>query len=84
MADHLGRIVAPVMIGVGAAFDFNAGRKRQAPVWMRRSGLEWFFRLAQEPRRLWRRYLINNPVFVFRAAMQLVGTFFARFRQRRP
>ena len=57
---------APVLIGVGAAFDFIAGLKRQAPLWMQHSGLEWAFRLATEPRRLWRRYLRNNPEFVWR------------------
>jgi N-acetylglucosaminyldiphosphoundecaprenol N-acetyl-beta-D-mannosaminyltransferase len=64
MATHVGRIKAPVLIGVGAAFDFLAGVKKQAPRWMQRSGLEWFFRLITEPRRLWRRYLINNPLFM--------------------
>jgi N-acetylglucosaminyldiphosphoundecaprenol N-acetyl-beta-D-mannosaminyltransferase len=64
MAEHRARLHAPVLIGVGAAFDFHAGLKRQAPVWMRQSGLEWLFRLASEPRRLWKRYLINNPRFL--------------------
>jgi N-acetylglucosaminyldiphosphoundecaprenol N-acetyl-beta-D-mannosaminyltransferase len=54
-----------VMIGVGAAFDFIAGRKRQAPSWMQGLGLEWLFRLATEPRRLWRRYLIGNTRFLY-------------------
>ena len=63
MAAHVGRLDAPVLIGVGAAFDFHAGVKRQAPRWMQRSGLEWSFRLAMEPRRRWRRYLRNNPAF---------------------
>ena len=65
MHEHLHRITAPVMVGVGAAFDFHAGLKKQAPRWMQRSGLEWFFRLVTEPRRLWRRYLINNPWFLW-------------------
>jgi len=68
MADHVGRLHAPVLIGVGAAFDFHAGLKPQAPRWMQRSGLEWLFRLATEPRRLWRRYLLNNPAFVWQAS----------------
>lgn len=55
----------PVMIGIGAAFDFHAGCKPQAPYWMQRSGLEWLFRLCCEPRRLWRRYLVGNFLFVF-------------------
>jgi N-acetylglucosaminyldiphosphoundecaprenol N-acetyl-beta-D-mannosaminyltransferase len=63
MAAHQGRIHA-VMLGVGAAFDFLAGTKPQAPAWMQRVGLEWLFRLATEPRRLWRRYLYHNPRFV--------------------
>lgn len=64
MSDHRARLDAPVLIGVGAAFDFHTGRVRQAPVWMRSRGLEWLFRLLVEPRRLWRRYLRNNPRFV--------------------
>jgi N-acetylglucosaminyldiphosphoundecaprenol N-acetyl-beta-D-mannosaminyltransferase len=64
MAAHVGKLAGPVLIGVGAAFDFHTGRKKQAPRWMQRSGLEWFFRLMSEPRRLWKRYLINNPAFV--------------------
>ncbi len=64
---------AKIFIGVGAAFDLLTGRVRQAPKWMQRSGLEWFFRLTQEPRRLSRRYLINNPLFAIRAAAQLTG-----------
>lgn len=63
---HLYRPVldAPLLIGVGAAFDFISGTKLQAPVWMRRRGLEWLFRLLQEPRRLWHRYLVYNIRFV--------------------
>jgi N-acetylglucosaminyldiphosphoundecaprenol N-acetyl-beta-D-mannosaminyltransferase len=73
MASHIGRVSAPVLIGVGAAFDFHAGLKKQAPRWVQRSGLEWLFRLAMEPRRLWRRYLINNPWFLWLILHQLVG-----------
>jgi N-acetylglucosaminyldiphosphoundecaprenol N-acetyl-beta-D-mannosaminyltransferase len=73
MAAHVGRLRAPVLIGVGAAFDFHAGLKRQAPAWMRRSGLEWLFRLMTEPRRLWRRYLVNNPSFMVLIALQALG-----------
>ena len=72
MAAHRGRIPA-VMLGVGAAFDFLAGVKPQAPRWMMRMGLEWLFRLATEPRRLWRRYLFQNPRFVLLFLMQLLG-----------
>jgi N-acetylglucosaminyldiphosphoundecaprenol N-acetyl-beta-D-mannosaminyltransferase len=73
MADHIERLTAPVLIGVGAAFDYHTGRKRQAPRWMQRSGLEWLFRLLMEPRRLWRRYLINNPSFVVLILLQTLG-----------
>lgn len=72
MAAHLGRIEAPVMIGVGAAFDFLAGTKRQAPKWMQRHGLEWLFRLCSEPQRLWRRYAYIVPGFAFLAAGELL------------
>jgi N-acetylglucosaminyldiphosphoundecaprenol N-acetyl-beta-D-mannosaminyltransferase len=64
MAAHRDRLTAPVLLGVGAAFDIHAGRLPQAPRWMRASGLEWLYRLVREPRRLWRRYLRNNPAFV--------------------
>jgi N-acetylglucosaminyldiphosphoundecaprenol N-acetyl-beta-D-mannosaminyltransferase len=66
MADHLHRVNAAVMVGVGAAFDIHAGMVRQAPPWMQRFGLEWLFRLMQEPGRLWSRYLYNNPRFIIR------------------
>jgi N-acetylglucosaminyldiphosphoundecaprenol N-acetyl-beta-D-mannosaminyltransferase len=67
------RLEAPVLVGVGAAFDFHTGRVAQAPSWMQRSGLEWSFRLSQEPSRLWRRYLIDNPWFLFELFRQRVG-----------
>jgi N-acetylglucosaminyldiphosphoundecaprenol N-acetyl-beta-D-mannosaminyltransferase len=73
MHEHVARVKAPALIGVGAAFDFVSGRKRQAPRWMQRSGLEWLFRLASEPRRLWRRYLVNNPVFLWKVMLQELG-----------
>jgi len=73
MAAHLGYLTASVMIGVGAAFDFHAGCKRQAPRWMQRSGLEWLFRLVQEPKRLWRRYLVNNTRFIIMVLLQIMG-----------
>jgi N-acetylglucosaminyldiphosphoundecaprenol N-acetyl-beta-D-mannosaminyltransferase len=73
MADHRDRLNAPVLIAVGAAFDFHAGRKKQAPHWMQRSGLEWLFRLLSEPRRLWKRYLVYNPLFVALVLLQAVG-----------
>jgi N-acetylglucosaminyldiphosphoundecaprenol N-acetyl-beta-D-mannosaminyltransferase len=78
LASHVGRVKASVLIGVGAAFDFHSGRKRQAPRWMQRSGLEWLFRLCQEPGRLWYRYLVYSPAFVVLASAQLLGI--ARYR----
>ena len=71
MASHHGRVKA-VMIGVGAGFDFYAGTVKQAPKWMMRIGLEWLFRLCMEPKRLWRRYLYNNPRFIGLAVLQLL------------
>jgi N-acetylglucosaminyldiphosphoundecaprenol N-acetyl-beta-D-mannosaminyltransferase len=73
MSEHRDRLAAPVFIGVGAAFDFHAGLKPQAPRWMQRNGLEWLFRLWKEPRRLWRRYLRNNPLFVWNVLLQGLG-----------
>jgi len=62
-----------VLIGVGAAFDFLSGRKPQAPRWIQRSGFEWLFRLVTEPRRLWRRYLVNNSLFLWMIAREALG-----------
>ncbi len=73
MAAHRAALRAPALVGVGAAFDFHAGLKRQAPRWMQQSGLEWAFRLATEPRRLGRRYLVNNPLFAYHIARQMLG-----------
>lgn len=64
MAEHRDALAAPVLIGVGAAFDMHAGSLQRAPLWMRRAGLEWAYRLWREPRRLWRRYVIGIPTFV--------------------
>jgi len=64
MAGHVGLLRSNAILGVGAAFDIHAGTVPQAPRWMQRSGLEWAYRLGREPRRLWRRYLRNNPAFV--------------------
>lgn len=71
MAEHRGRVNA-VMIGVGAAFDFHAGKVARAPRWMRDNGLEWLHRLVSEPRRLWKRYLVTNTLFILGAARQLL------------
>lgn len=73
MAAHAGRLNAPVLVGVGAAFDFLAGLKTQAPRWMQRSGLEWLFRLVTEPRRLWRRYFKIVPLFSIYIILDALG-----------
>jgi N-acetylglucosaminyldiphosphoundecaprenol N-acetyl-beta-D-mannosaminyltransferase len=71
MAEHRGKLHA-VMIGVGAAFDFHAGTVQRAPAWMREHGLEWLHRLLSEPRRLWKRYLVTNTLFMLGALRQLL------------
>ena len=73
MAAYLPNLDAKLMIGVGAAFDFHAGKVKQAPRWIQRSGLEWAYRIWQEPRRLWKRYARNNPLFVGRVFLQKTG-----------
>jgi N-acetylglucosaminyldiphosphoundecaprenol N-acetyl-beta-D-mannosaminyltransferase len=73
MTEFHERLNANVMLGVGAAFDFHTGRVRQAPRWMMRAGLEWFFRLCTEPRRLGPRYLRNNPAFIWHMLLQGTG-----------
>ena len=73
MAEYLPRLDTTLMFGVGAAFDFHAGRVKQAPRWLQRSGFEWLYRMLREPRRLARRYLVNNPLFLWRVAGQLLG-----------
>lgn len=72
MYEHQGQVAVPLMISVGAAFDFLSGNKPQAPRWMQRSGLEWLFRLAKEPRRLWRRYA-SYPFLALLAVFELLG-----------
>jgi N-acetylglucosaminyldiphosphoundecaprenol N-acetyl-beta-D-mannosaminyltransferase len=73
MYEHRPRLSVPVMVGVGAAFDFIAGDVKQAPGWMQENGLEWSFRLTQEPRRLWRRYLVLGPKFAWNVSLELLG-----------
>lgn len=70
MRDHVERLPGVTLLGVGAAFDFHAGTIKRAPRWMRERGLEWLHRLASEPRRLWRRYLVMAPLFVFHVARE--------------
>lgn len=72
MKDHRGRVPA-IMLGVGATFDFHAGTVKRAPNWMQNLGLEWFYRILAEPRRLWKRYLTTNPRFLVMAALQVAG-----------
>lgn len=72
MAAHKEKLKS-VMLGVGASFDFYAGNVKESPAWLGKLGLEWLYRLTQEPKRLWRRYLILNPRFMFLAIMQLLG-----------
>lgn len=72
MYEHKGKINA-VMVGVGAAFDYHAGTIKRAPKWMQNSGLEWFHRLCSEPKRLWKRYLVTNSLFILYAAKQLMS-----------
>jgi N-acetylglucosaminyldiphosphoundecaprenol N-acetyl-beta-D-mannosaminyltransferase len=74
MAAHRSRLEAPVMVGVGAAFNFLSGEKPQAPPWMQQCGLEWLFRMISEPRRLVPRYFRNNPTFIYLAARQIAGS----------
>lgn len=73
MYAHRDRLSVPVLVGVGAAFDFHTGRVRQAPRCMQENGLEWFFRLVSEPRRLWRRYLIQGPQFAWNVGLEILG-----------
>jgi N-acetylglucosaminyldiphosphoundecaprenol N-acetyl-beta-D-mannosaminyltransferase len=73
MFEHRTQLRVPVLLGVGAAFDLNSGRLRQAPKWMRENGLEWFFRLLAEPRRLWRRYLVTIPSAIWSISLEIAG-----------
>lgn len=73
MRTHADQLDVPLMVGVGAAFDFHTGRVQQAPLWMRENGLEWLFRLLQEPHRLWKRYLVFGPQFVGMVLLEILG-----------
>jgi N-acetylglucosaminyldiphosphoundecaprenol N-acetyl-beta-D-mannosaminyltransferase len=73
MAHYIDRLQVPLLVGVGAAFDFHTGRIRDSPHWIKRAGLQWLHRLLQDPRRLWRRYLRNNPAFVWNIALQMLN-----------
>ena len=73
MYEHRDTIQVPVMLGVGAAFDLNTGRLKQAPAWMRENGFEWLFRLIAEPRRLCRRYVVHGSGFVWNVLLEVLG-----------
>jgi len=73
MATYNSRLPVKLMVGVGAAFDLLSGNLSEAPMWMKKAGLQWLYRLLKEPRRLWRRYLTNNPRFVWLTMLQLSG-----------
>lgn len=73
MAEFIHRLDTKLMLGVGAAFDIHAGLLRDSPAWIKKAGLQWLHRLTQEPARLWKRYLINNPEFLVKICLQLTG-----------
>jgi N-acetylglucosaminyldiphosphoundecaprenol N-acetyl-beta-D-mannosaminyltransferase len=70
MAQYIDRLEVPLLVGVGAAFDYHTGRLRDCPRWVKRAGMQWLHRLLQDPKRLWKRYLRNNPAFVWNIALQ--------------
>ena len=72
MADYIDRLEVPLLVGVGAAFDYHTGRIRDCSDWIKRAGLQWLHRLLQDPRRLWRRYLQNNPAFLWHITLQML------------
>lgn len=72
MAGHIGTLDCTLMLGVGAAFDIHTGSTKDAPHWVKRAGLQWLHRFLQEPRRLWKRYLLNNPRFIWNIFMQVL------------
>jgi N-acetylglucosaminyldiphosphoundecaprenol N-acetyl-beta-D-mannosaminyltransferase len=74
MAQFVGRLQVPLLVGVGAAFDYHTGTIRDCSNWIKRAGLQWVHRLMQDPRRLWKRYLLNNPAFIWQAARQILGS----------
>ncbi len=73
MAEYIKKLDVTLMFGVGAAFDIHTGRIKDAPDWMKESSLQWLHRLYQDPRRLWKRYLLNNPQFIYKSICQKVG-----------
>jgi N-acetylglucosaminyldiphosphoundecaprenol N-acetyl-beta-D-mannosaminyltransferase len=73
MAANFQRLPCKIMVGVGAAFDIHTGHLKDAPKWIQDAGLQWAHRLCQEPRRLWKRYLVNNSTFLAALSLQLTG-----------
>jgi N-acetylglucosaminyldiphosphoundecaprenol N-acetyl-beta-D-mannosaminyltransferase len=73
MAQYVNRLQVPLLVGVGAAFDYHTGAIRDCSGWIKRAGLQWLHRLMQDPKRLWKRYLVNNPTFVLQVALQMAG-----------
>ena len=73
MAEYLPKLNTTLMFGVGAAFDLHTGRMKDSPEWMKNAGLQWLHRLAQDPQRLWKRYLVNNPKFIAAISAQMLG-----------
>lgn len=82
MADYLERLGVPLLVGVGAAFDFHTSRIDDAPAWIKRAGLQWLHRLLQDPGRLWKRYLLNNPAFLWRISLQLLRQSALKYQTR--
>ena len=72
MSEYVSRLDTKVMLGVGAAFDYHTGRAKDSPDWIKKSGMQWLHRLLQDPKRLWKRYLVNNPVFVCKFLNQII------------
>src|SRR6266404_846188 len=73
MEEYLPKLETKLMVGVGAAFDIHTGRVKESPNWVKNTDLQWLHRLLQEPGRLWKRYLLNNPAFVYKMTLQLLG-----------
>ena len=73
MDQYISKLDAKVMLGVGAAFDIHTGRIKDAPYWMKFTGVQWIHRIYQDPKRLWKRYLVNNPKFVYQITLELLG-----------
>lgn len=73
MDQYIAKLDTKVMLGVGAAFDIHTGRIKDAPYWMKLTGTQWMHRIYQDPKRLWKRYLVNNPKFVYRIVLELLG-----------